>query len=572
MNSGFPDDHVPAMKVRVGRRRLTPRRMAFKACKFAAGIFALAVVGAGVLALRLQEGPIEIDGLGQKIAGALQDRFGGGVDFELGATSMLQRGFGPTLATDKLVVSGPDHQVILSAPNAEVSVDPFALMFGRVVPRRLEVMDVTLRLVLLKNGALAVAAGDGTKPFLQIGLGPDAVPNQAQSGPAPIATLPPGPEPAAAPPGQTIVPTHRAIAMKQAAAAVRQFLDILTDSHSAMAAVDRLGITRGKLVIDDQMSNQEVVYSDLDLAFDRRHGVTNFTLSAMGPNGRWTVTALASGQPGAERRFGVKAENLTIDEAQLIAGTRSLGLDTDMPINVSGDIVLTAENTLSEATGSLKLGPGFVRLEDPDDEPLFISMFESAFHWDGIGRQIDVERIRYVEKGGSHFVGAGTIKPPHDEGEPWRVALAMTGPGMFAPDRKGQHPIVVDAGEFAGRLFLERKTFAIDRFMAHGKEGGIALAGTFDWINGPHVKVGASIDPTTVAFVRRVWPGFMAASVRAWVVNHFEDGLLTNGTIQVNYDENALKRMRADRAPPDQSVSLDFRSGPSRRRDSPGCP
>jgi hypothetical protein len=459
---------------------------------------------------------------------------------------MLQRGFGPTLAIDKLAVSGADHQVILSAPKAEVSIDPFALLFGKVVPRRLEVMDVTLRLVLLKNGALAVAAGDGTKPFLEIGRRADAeVPAPTEPKP-PEVTQPAG------------TPTHRAIAMKQAAAAIRQFLDILTDPHGAVAAVDRLGIARGKLVIEDQMTSEEVVYRDLELAFDKAHGVTNLTFSADGPSGRWTVNAMAQGRPGGDRRFGLRAENLSIDEAQLIAGSRSMGFDTDMPAAFSADIALKADNTLSEASGSFKLGPGFLRLDDPDQEPLFIKEIAGSAKWNGRDRLIEIEPTRYVETSGTHFTVGGTIKPPHDEGDPWQVAAAMTEPGLLAPDRKGQHAATIDVGTLAGRMFLDAKTFRIDRVALHGKEGGIALAGSFDWIKGPHVKIGARIEPTTVAFAQRVWPAFMAGIVRAWVINHFEGGMLTNGTIQVNYDENALKRMRADRAPPDQSVSLDF--------------
>jgi hypothetical protein len=533
--------------------------MVFNFCKVAIGLVVLAVICAGILVLRLQQGPIEIDGLGQKIEAALHDRFGGGLDFNLGQTSMLQRGFGPSLAIDKLVVTGPDHQVVLSAPKAEVSIDPFALLFGRVVPKRLEVIDVTLRLVLLKNGVLAVAAGDSTKPFLEIGRGGAG---DAKPGLDPQISLPLDPN----------GPPHRAIVMKQAAAAIRQLVDILTDPRSTIAAIDRLGITRGRLVIDDQMTNEEVVYSDLDLGFDKAAGVTNLTLSANGPNGRWTVTAMAKGRPGADRQFGLKAENLSIDEAQLIAGSRSLGFDTDMPIELTADIGLKPDDTLREAVGGFKFGPGFFRTEDPDQEPLFITEFTGVLTWNGAERRIDVGPVRYVEREGTHFAGSGSIKPPRDEGEPWNVALATTERGTFAPDRKGQRTFLLDTGLLTGRLFLDRKTFRIDNFTLRGPDGGLALAGAFDWIKGPHVAFGARIEPTSVPFAQRVWPAFMAASVRAWVLNHFEDGQLTSGTIQVDYDETALKRMRADRAPPDKSVSLDFELTKGRLRYLDGVP
>lgn len=546
------------------RRGFTPRRVLFNFCKFAAGVFVLAIIGAGVLALRLQSGPMAIDGLGDKIASALHERFGKDLDFHLGQAAVVQRGFGPTLAIDKLTVTGPDHQTILSAPKAEISIDPFALMFGRVVPKRLEVMDVTLRLVLLENGALAVAAGDETKPFLEIGRRSDS---EGTTAAAPVEATKPVDAPAEPP----LVPKHRAIVMKQASAAIRQFLDILTDPHGAVGAVDRLGIVRGRLVIDDKLNADRVVYSDFDLDFGKSGGATNLTLSAVGPNGRWTVAAMAKGRAGHDRSFGLKAENLTIDEAQLIAGTRSLGIETDMPIAFAADIGLKPDNTLSEASGQMKLGPGFFRSSDPDQEPIFIDEITSALHWDAANRVIAVDPSRYVE-GKTRLTVAGAIHPPRDEGNPWRFDIAMQGPGSLAPDRKGQVTLALDRGAFKGQLFIDRKTFLLDRLAVHGPEGGIALAGTVDWLKGPHLKLGARIDPTSVRFAQRLWPASMASTVRAWVIDHFETGELTDGTIQIDYDEMALKRLRADRPPPDQSVALDFTVSKARLRFLEGIP
>ena len=173
MKAGHPDAAPACDPSRAARppRRWTPLRVAFSCCKLTAALMALAVVAVGLLIVRMQQGPIPLDGLGQKIAGSLHERFGG-AQFTVGATALVQRGSGPTLAIDGLAVTGRDGTPILSAPKAEVFVDPFALMIGRVVPRRLDVFDVTLRLVLLKNGNLAVAAGQG-KPFFEFGRGGD---------------------------------------------------------------------------------------------------------------------------------------------------------------------------------------------------------------------------------------------------------------------------------------------------------------------------------------------------------------------------------------------------------------
>ena len=524
----------------------------------------LLVIVVGLLAIaavvRISLGPVSIDGLGQTIARALQDRFGNRLRFEIGGTSLVQHGFRPCLAVAGLSVTRPDGQTVLSAPKAELAVDTLALAFGKIVPKRFDVFDITLRAVFLKSGNLALVASDGSRPLVELGRGAE------DNAPAATAALAPD-----APAGSEPVARERAVLMRKAAAGLRQFMDVLTDPRSAIAAVDRLGISHGTLIIQDQETNQETVYSGLDLAFDRQRGMTSFHVSAEGPSRRWAISAVARGMIGGERHLTAKVNDLTLDEIKLAAGTRSRGFDTDAPLGMHLDIGLNADDTLSEASGGVELGSGFLRTDDPDFEPLLIHTMAGEFHWNGSNRRVIVDKLRYVE-GNTHFTGAGEVATPERENEPWQVDLRLAEPGLFAPDRKGQQPIDIEDGQLVGRLFLDRKTFAIDRASMRPKQGGVALAGQFDWINGPHVRLGVSLDPTSVQIVERVWPSPMAAEVRTWILNHFETGLISDGRMQVDYDEADLKRMRADVAPKDSSVSVDFKVTHGRLRYLDGVP
>ena len=185
-----------------------------------------------------------------------------------------------------------------------------------------------------------------------------------------------------------------------------------------------------------------------------------------------------------------------------------------MPIAATFDLGLKPDDTLREAAGGFKIGPGFLRIDDPDQEPQFISAVDGTFHWNGAARQIEIDTARYIE-GGTHISLAGQVAPPVHEGEPWRVGLATNEPGVIAPERKGQVDVAITKGEFAGRLLLDQKTFLIDRLAFQSTQGGLALAGQVDWINGPHIRFGASIDPTPVLVAERLWPSFAAAPVRA---------------------------------------------------------
>jgi hypothetical protein len=93
------------------------------------------------------------------------------------------------------------------------------------------------------------------------------------------------------PPPEFTAKPPRALIVKQMAASIRLVIDTLTNPANPAAAIDRIGITRGKIVIDDETANQTMVFNGVNLGFDKTSGATRFDLSVEGPNGR----ALASG-------------------------------------------------------------------------------------------------------------------------------------------------------------------------------------------------------------------------------------------------------------------------------------
>ena len=51
------------------------------------------------------------------------------------------------------------------------------------------------------------------------------------------------------------------------AASIRLIIDTLTNPESPAAAIDRIGITRGKIVIDDETAGQTLVFNGVNLEF-----------------------------------------------------------------------------------------------------------------------------------------------------------------------------------------------------------------------------------------------------------------------------------------------------------------
>src|SRR5262249_40108553 len=116
----------------------------------------------------------------------------------------------------------------------------------------------------------------------------------------------------------------------------------------------------------------------------------------------------------------------------------------------------------------------------------------------------------------------------------------------------------IDLADFAARLYPIEKEFVIDRFSFSGPQCGLALAGSFNWSAGPHLRLGASISPMPIKTVTRLWPSFVAASVRSYLLSNASDGIVEKGTIQVDLDAADLRAISEDHAPADANALVEF--------------
>ncbi len=130
------------------------------------GLVLIVVLAIGSFVIYEAKGPIVIGGLATRIADALNARVGPDYAFKLGKVSVTTHGLGPTLSIDNLTLTSRGGATIISAPRAEVSLDLVSLLYGKVVPKRLEVFGIEVRLVLMPDGSLAVSAANGTQQML----------------------------------------------------------------------------------------------------------------------------------------------------------------------------------------------------------------------------------------------------------------------------------------------------------------------------------------------------------------------------------------------------------------------
>jgi hypothetical protein len=517
--------------------------------KFALGVFFLAFLGVVLFAARLSLGPIPVDSFAPRVANAIGERFGNGYEFNIGKIAIALNGAVPVLSIDELSVKEPTGRNILTAPRAEVSVGPLALIAGRISLKQLEIYDVELHLALRPNGSLALPVSP------EIGEEVDLTPPLRKTV-EPADTAPSLPNTPPVLRGET-PELHHSPPENQFAAMMRLAVDTLTSPASLTAAIHRVGITRGKIIIDDETRNQKLVFDGVNLEFDRSSRSTRFDLSVDGPNGRWRAFGSASGAPGHERSLTLSVSNLSADELLLAAGQRTIGVDFDMTLSGDLDIRLDPNGMISQAAGDLESGPGYFRFDDPDSEPTMIDKFSGGFHWNQASRIIVIDRLQ-MAAGETHFGGSGSLAAPNRDSDPWSIHLANTEPNVWGAERPGEKPILFDLTDLSARLYPAEMKVVIDKFSFSGPQCGLALAGSFDWLAGPHLRLGASISPTPIETVTRLWPSFVAAPVRSYLLSHASEGIVEKGTIQVNFDAADLRAIREEHPPADANALVEF--------------
>jgi hypothetical protein len=493
------------------------------------GALALLCLAIGAFFLFLSRGPISLTWLAPRIVAALDERFAGRFDFELRSASLASADHGPTLTVDGLVVK-TGGRAVLAAPRAEVSLDLPALFVGRVQPRRLEALDLDLRLLLQADGTIAVSAG----------ADPLAAPKVA---------------PAAA--------VERAALLKTSVGALRAVMDFATSPDSPVGALDKLGLQHGRLTIDDRTIDRTITYKDVALSLTKGDGAMRFSFSAAGPSRRWRATAAAKGAPGQQRQFAAHVRDLTIDEVSLIGGFRTTRFDTDSPLGVDLSFSLAPDDTLLEAKGGLEIGKGFFRLEEPDHEPVMIDRIAAQAVWDRRARKLVIAPFQF-KAGGFDMAIAGEAAAPAelpagaDPGaDAWTIAMRLVKPTQVAPERAGEKVVPINEGALQARLMHGQGRVLVDRFAFSGPDVRIASTGALAYRGDPAVSYALDVDDTQIRALARLWPTHVAPPVRAWFVDHVPAGVVKHAHYAGAFDNAALTAMRYERPPPDDALVAD---------------
>ncbi len=562
--------HPTRFYLRQPRRRVRLRRAFVTAASFGASVLFLCLVAVAILFGLLLRGPLSID-VGPQIVAALNERVGHGYTFEVGSTTVEATSLGPALTLNRLAVNDPSHHPVITSQHAAISVDPLALLRGKISPRKLKIRDIDLRLLVLASGDVAISAGTGTSAVplaaaFSPGVAIDRAPTVAERRPSlPAADL--------APTSSVLLAGEQArgsAALRALGATLRSLVDATTAPDSAFSALDSVDVS-GRLVLDDRTHGTESVFNNTELTFDKKpDGSATLDLAADGPTGRWTLAAHASRSDDNTKMLAIDVKNLSLDVVTLAGGLRNVGFDFDMPISANASVRIGPDGLMDQATGRFQLGSGYFKLDDPDHEPLLIDTMSGGFHLDAASHAIVIDSTQ-LKAGGSSFSATGRVDLPAGREQSWKIAVQAS--GTFGTERPGEKPIRIARSEMLFHVMPNERRFLIDRVSVDGPEVAFESFGDVR-VDDEGVKLAntSTVKNMPAKALSRLWPSFIAAPVRAWFLANVRGGTVVSGKSVVNLTDRDLALMRAQRSVPDNHVRLDYQVADLALDIMPGVP
>lgn len=532
-----------AVRARLRRRRRSRRRVSWsrwcvKASAFAVGgVVLIAAVALSALYIMLAWGPVPADMLGSRIAMSIDSRLSAEYDVSVGPTTIENGPHGPFIAVSDLRITLVSGEPVMTAPRATVSLNPYWLMMGQVAPRRIELFELELQVVLSPGGEVAVSAG--SQPFL-LGRAPAAAPGTPQA-----VTTPP-------------VGEHAAV--RALGDALRRTLAFAIGVESPIGSIEHVGVSQGRLLVDDRAGDRKTVFDNLELGIDRRGASVLLTIAATGPSGRWSVAAQAAGEPTAAstgpRSLDIELRDLSIDELSLMLNVRAPPIDFDSPVSARLRLSVDEDGRLTTADGSFAIGSGFVYFRDPNQEPVRIDEMTGRLNWDAAARRFEVGPVSF-HSGRTHLNFSGRIEPPEENANAWRFDLAGA-PGVLGGARPGEQDVDVLTSRLTMRLTPETQTLQIEKFDLNGPKLALTATGEIGWMPGARsLQANISVKDTSAQAVMRIWPSLVSPEARVWFLTHKLNGLVESGRVDVTLDESAMLALAAKSPIPESAVNVE---------------
>lgn len=503
-------------------------------------------VGCVALWYRLLNGPIELDIATPWLKAAIEENFGATDKVTVGGTQIERDETGrTTLRLRDIVVRDAGGTVVASAPKAEVGLSTFSLITGKVRAQSINLVGAEMAVRIETDGQVTVFAGADNRPIAT--TPPQAAPSTPTAAPQPA----PGGPPASF--------TDMAAAMT--------WLEGIGATGLEGHDLRELGLKNGNLSVDDRRNGKQWKFDNINASLTRPHqGGVVFRLESVNPERPWVISAAMRPLGDGIRAVGIEARKVSTRDMLLALRVNEDSIDVDLPVSASIRAEILPDGTPQIVQGQLYTDPGSIVDHTVENSRIEIERAEFRFNWDAQRRNLIVPF--QITSGANQFTMRALVEPPVQGETAWRLSMERGDP-------------VIDPVILGGVPSLDQEAFAINRMTVRAKidptrkrfdlvQGdfsrvdtrpayniGVALTGSLDFAGAePHLAFGVAGTRMPMSVLKRLWPVFAAADVRAWVIGHISGGTVERVTIAGNAP---LPTFKNDGPPtPEDGLSIDI--------------
>jgi hypothetical protein len=484
----------------------------------------LTLIGVGVLYVRLRHGPISFDFVVAPIERGINAELTtssvkiDGAELRLGKSGELE------FRLRDVSVLEPGGDVVLSSPLAAVNISMAALARGRVVPRRIELIDPIIALAYSQEGGFVFERAIPR-------------PTPARAGASALATPP------VAAPGSPPAASHTTVAVRTVKTGHKVNLaKMLSDSsHRARQRLDatsyltEFGLSNASVIVDyeGRRSSWRIDEASVDFNHGRKRSVISGRAVVASKNGPWAVSFLTD-EHEATDKLEVKATVRDLVPSTLASAAPPLALlgMFEFPVAADATVLLTRAGEVENGEIALELGKGRVRLPYLV-QPMDVTAGLFKLDFDGRKRRWDLKPSPVKWADGA-IMFSGSMEDISKPTEPPQWQFALDGKkGIFEAPEFGVPPVTIDSWTAKGSIVPSRGRVDIDQFRLAGG-GGVAVvkATTQAGSEGQSMSAEFSVSPMPLNTLKALWPRALATGTREWVGKNVSGVDFKGGTLR----------------------------------------
>lgn len=504
----------------------------------------LVVVGAVVLALvygRLTQGPVSMAFLIEPVEKSVNGQLRGPT-IDIGdAVVQLSRAGGIEFRLKTVRLFDEAGVVVAEAPSASVGLSARALLTGRLAAGSVNLIGPRVLLQVDGNDGIALTV-------------------DAQTGAAPPAHDPP-PTKVTTSVDAAAGNDKRKIALVPA---INQLFDDLGAGEDSSSYLNSFGIRDAEFFVarPERVTRWQVREFEVDLERRDRQSVLSGRASVGSDSRAWDMTFEVARLDGYENlALGLRVEDLIPRELGTEFAALSPLRSLDLPVTAALSAEMAGDGRITSANAELLLGSGRIFAPWNEKDPASIDSAALRFTYSEAAGRFELKPST-LNWGQSRITLVGEIAAAAgsqaDEARDWSYRFATTDVALAA-EQFGLPAIPVDGIRANGQIFDGGTRITLERFRVQAADAFINLNGEIiDAPGSPAVRLAGEVSAMPVAFLKLIWPKFVAPGGREWVGESVSSGRITGGKIDVNIPGGVLHTLEADGDLPSGSVDVRF--------------